>query len=222
MKTRRIYVNHPEFDDVIGSEKGYTVESFSIWEGYRAIAKLKVAYISQESWDEKHPTIYHFAVTSGGWCGRVENMNNLRGIYNEVKKYLHHHNEIAPINPTPEEIKEIFKAFERGPRYQQLLSELEFIKNYALNKPYVDYSEVHPEYRRQGLATRLYKYAAQYYAQKSMLLRASDIQSEEAQSLWASFKRKGWTKEVEIEDNGLLPSTFLALDPTKFANVPHT
>lgn len=50
--------------------------------------------------------------------------------------------------------------------------------------PYVAYAHVDEGYRRRGLGTALYGYAAQQLATKGMVLRASTLQSDSAASLW--------------------------------------
>lgn len=56
--------------------------------------------------------------------------------------------------------------------------------------PFIDYSNLQPEYQGKGYGTVLYTYAARQLGRNNQMMRASSLQSDEASNLWESFKRK--------------------------------
>lgn len=59
-----------------------------------------------------------------------------------------------------------------------------------LSLPYVDYSVVEDEFRGQGFGSPLYVYTARRLAKDGDALRASSLQSDEAQSLWRRLEQR--------------------------------
>lgn len=61
--------------------------------------------------------------------------------------------------------------------------------------PFIDYSKIEREYRGKGLGGALYIYAARMLGENNQILRASGLQSDDAERLWEKLRN---TKNLEV------------------------
>lgn len=86
----------------------------------------------------------------------------------------------------PEDPKAVEKDIESlSGQFKEQLKE--FKRSFSV--PLVEYSEIEDEYKGTGLGKKMYVEAAKAMGKRGMAIRASTIQSEEAQRLWSSLRK---------------------------------
>jgi hypothetical protein len=196
-----VQLNDPRMpEDTLGGSKGYILDQFSIWKGDVLRAYLKVAYKTPESIAAQTPTVYHYQAQHG-WCVDLTCEMSRVAIFDKV------HSWVLPygVDYDPEwedaiklEYLDRFDTNYKGRKaHEDYLSDIAYFSN----RPYVDYARtIREEDFRKGLATQLYRYAAKHYQERGMMLRASTLQSDEAEQLWKHFEQQGWVVSVPREE----------------------
>lgn len=67
--------------------------------------------------------------------------------------------------------------------------DIEFFKNFHVEKPLVDYIRVYDDYRRERVAVALYLEGAKWMNERGMNLHASGLQSPEAAAAWGYLEK---------------------------------
>ena len=75
---------------------------------------------------------------------------------------------------------------------KKIRQEMRSLVAFHVDKPAIDYVHVEDAWRERGIGLALYHHAAWWCQSQGMSLRASLIQSGEAQACWSAMKRKSW------------------------------
>ncbi len=88
---------------------------------------------------------------------------------------------------------EILQGFEhyREQLTQEMKPYMEDFIDIYIDKPMVDYIQVHPDFRRQGIAYTLYKAGAEWMQERNLSLHDGLTQSPEAQMCWKYMEQRG-------------------------------
>lgn len=85
-----------------------------------------------------------------------------------------------------------FEDVEKDLKFYSQIIQKEIDNKKELGKhPFVDYSSIEEEFKGKGLGSALYIIAAKDLAKRGKVIRSSGLQSEDAQNLWARFKKNG-------------------------------
>lgn len=154
---------------------------------------LKISYIPKALWDKYFPTVWDWKAEFGGWGryhGEGEKPNlSLLDTYLMVTRYTSmdrfNDYDYRKIIPTEQEMTQFLKRMEK-----QYLPAYKEAQAFHVDKPMVDYIHVEDDFRRQGIATALYKFGARWLAKtKGLPLYASGLQQPEAAAAWTNMKR---------------------------------
>lgn len=141
---------------------------------------LKISYVPRAEFERAFPTVWHFL---SGVQGHAMDPDDLDDVWKSMAlEYAwHRHSQI----PEPEaRDAELAQWAERHlPRFEEF-------EAFHVDKPLVDGIYVESEFRRQGVATALYKKGARWLAKKFGLpLYASGLQQPGAAKAWEKMRR---------------------------------
>jgi hypothetical protein len=186
------------------------------------VGHLRVSYVTKRSSFAGAPDGLHFMSEHRGWC---LNFNDQKDLW----IHSHLHAKKTPLSslkrakfscswqndtPTSEEMEndlcELHKLGERARKEQLRLCAT----------PLVAYASVYNEersevnWRRQGIARKMYLFAAQELGSRGQVLLAGDLQTEDAKALWKSFESDPNmpTRRVRIPTHDRTRKTRLVLD----------
>lgn len=78
---------------------------------------------------------------------------------------------------------------------KEIQKQFKSYKELAVDKPFVDFIRVNPEYQRKGFSYQLYEAMAIWLFESNLFLHSSRIQSIEAKFCWDRMKENGWVEE---------------------------
>jgi GNAT superfamily N-acetyltransferase len=158
-------------------------------EGWKkSMGYLKVCYIPRASFNAFLPTLWHYKTLIGGWSSPAKFAKEPYTFTDEDKAQMmqyHIHSyrnmEIKDIIPHIKEAEEYIKD-----RYSY---QYKRFKAYHVDRPYVQYANVEPQYRRKGIATRLYFEMADRLHQMGFSLYSASTQSPSAELFWENMRK---------------------------------
>ena len=168
-----------------GTMPAWVVHRVEAYVGGQEAGYLKISYIPKERWDKWFPTVWDMKANKNGWH---RDSDSLVDTFRMVLRYTYMHNfnkfESGEYKPTEKEMRDYLKKSEKP-----YLREYVTSKAFHVDKPMVDFIHVHDEFKRQGVATALYKYGARWLAKtKGMPLYASGLQQPAAKAAWDKMK----------------------------------
>lgn len=103
--------------------------------------------------------------------------------------YDHENSDYRPFEPESGNAPDDPKVFEKDMKQILKLTDKKY-KEYRndFKDPYVDYANMDSSLKGEGLGSALYVYSARMLAKEGKSLRSSEMQSEDAKSVWNRFK----------------------------------
>lgn len=186
-------------------------------DGTVCVGYLKGSHIPQARMESYYPPtlrLFAYAKHIGGWSA-IE-LGSRKGLL-QAGQYCLSWNERSKLNDLSiDESKVLWKHIQKEVAARFTKQWLAFFSHNA--RPFVDYSRVHNDFQRNGIATNLYRLAGRYYAQQGFPgIRASDCQSTKATEVWKYFAKQGWTSQVitrDIRDGKLTNNSRLCIGHT--------
>ena len=203
-------------EDRRGLERGFVVHLVEAHVGDECVGYLKISYVPSGLLPEVFPTLWHWTATQG-WCYNAEDPvatwlqchmytarvpKSLTGV---VSSYL---SLSARMYPGDKVAAKDLKALERvGHRgHRSVKAWFANWQKTVIDRPWVDYIQVEPEWRRQGIATVLYEAGARWLAEtKGFPLWASSLQTPDAAATWEAIRRTLPVREADRGDGKVLP-----------------
>ncbi len=209
----------PHPSDVYSIARGWSVHMVQALHDECQIGHLRVAYVTDEDCRRVAPTGLHFMAQFRGWCLNFDDPVDLW-----IAAHLHASRTpislrgsaalspswgltraLAPAPPLLEQdLAALAAAYE--PERESWLAH---VTTPDVAFAYVDDGErTGSDWRRRGVAREMYRLAARVLGERGLVLRASTLQSDAAQAMWASFEadptmptvRRG--DVVQLDDRG--------------------
>jgi hypothetical protein len=175
--------------------------------GTKRIGHLRIEWVEPTLVDQYFPTFWHYMNEMHGWClwlrlGGPEGVetNWSDEILFKTWEKAHRH---ARTRPASSEAP-YWQLSEEGPSREEMLQDLIILegrlqwqfnmrRNLRPNYAYVGYVFVEEDFRRYGIATKMYSLAAMWLAvYKNLSLHASGLQSDTARLTWESLYERGF------------------------------
>lgn len=141
---------------------------------------LKITYVPRDVFERVLPTVWHYlSIVSG----HVMDPDDLDDVWRSMalKHAWHRHSE----RPEP-----AVRDADLANWAERYIPRFEEFEAFHVDKPLVDYIHVEPEFRRQGIATALYKKGARWLAKRFRLpLYASGLQQPGAEKAWEKMRK---------------------------------
>lgn len=189
--------------------KMYENEKFG-WSYYEILAfynDIFVGYILIKNLTESN--FYRFYPTIFDYLSKIEqrfdigNVDSKNITYESIDNINYLLNQISDLTlesniSKPEalmlidEIKDSLEKSLDGVNYH------EFFDAYV-NKPFVDYVYVYPEYRGMRIGKSLYVKASKFLKLMGLNIHASTIQTEDSKKVWESFARSGYVEDTTLK-----------------------
>ena len=177
-----------EIVDLTRFHPAWTVYELTREEGY-----LRAANITEESFEEYFPDIWHMMAFRGNCklACLIEDDNLTRDEIWKATQSVPGRREVPDKEQRDKELARI---------REEKQEEYEKFHNFHVEHPVVDYVKVQPDYRRQGIATEMYIQMGTWLAERGWKLYASGIQTDAAEALWTSFIREDYPTGVETHN----------------------
>ena len=187
--TFKVYDKDPN-DNVVAPWVLHKIEAYV---GGQLAGYLKISYIPHTVFDKEIPTVWDYKYKLSGWSADGRNRFDdpqpltVTEAYRMATRYtaMYLYNEYDKgITPSEKEQAAFLKKLEK-----QYLPDFQKFEAFHVDKPMVDYIRVQDDFKRQGVATALYKYGARWLAKtKQLPLYASGLQQPEAKAAWDKMK----------------------------------
>lgn len=184
------------------------VDQINAYDDLQRVGFLAIAYIPRKNWIKYFPDVFSFVMFQGkrffpreyfGVPWKQIPLDVLRDTLISARLYIdgympHEEQSRVPYLSDEEIIKE-WKDLEKrtNKKFKKQMQEYE---NYFVDKPYIDYIKVIPEYQRQGIGSALYKAGYEWMKSKGMKLHASGTQSQMAQAAWDKMEKAGYVEKT--------------------------
>lgn len=208
---------HPSDIGIVGA--GWSTHMVEATWGETRVGYLRISYATREGSLRGAPTGLHFMSSNRGWCLRFDDPVELwlrAHLYAEkAPSSLRRKGDARPVwmlsredAPTISEIEEDLARLNREAEVERE----KWLK--ACGIPTIAFARVDDgektgvNWRRRGVAKKMYRVAGEELAKKDMVLMASTLQSAEAKALWESFER-------DLE----MPTRWLSVENSKSGEV---
>lgn len=176
------------------------------------IAYINVTYVPSETWENDYSGdwgLLRFADHYRGWCGflHCEAFDDKSGFkpLSEVVRSLSRKVIRRSERPSREECQnmnrdELEVRFDHyiEKAWEELEEDWESAKQFHVDKPRVEYIYVSEDFRRQGIATKLYKrMATELERRYGLHLHSSTVQRDEAEAAWEKLITLDWNDHEE-------------------------
>ena len=177
---------------------------------------LKISYIPTDNFKREYPDVFHYVAKMKGWVTLKNALKNnnlderIRGLDHYGQYYATDLNDASL-----EDRLEMVKTLEKQVKSKFQKDYLGF-KEYHVDKPLIDFIRVYDDldnsvfvdaneridrkgrinYKRQGVASALYKEAALWLKELNLQLHASTLQQPEAKAAWEKMKSLGLVSEI--------------------------
>lgn len=197
------------FDD-ISLHKGFVLDKITAHVNGEEVGYLKIQNIPHKEFHKHYGTIYNWLTRFGGQnvlpykkqSYHYEDLSNderrtmLKDIvymkfvpWGEETEYVAQFNDREVL----EKIREFEDKLNRGEKGNQYRK----FKNYHKDKPFVDFIQVKPDFRRQRIAEAMYLEAAKWMKERGMKFYAAGSQSKEAKAAWKHLAKKFKVKSAK-------------------------
>jgi GNAT superfamily N-acetyltransferase len=193
------------FPDFEGDDnRGFQIDKIEASLDGKEAGYLKIGYIPKDRFDARYSNILNFLCNMEGqvsilpYAYRNLDYHNIppedlrRTMWHAysvgfgyVDNETGHQLEQMPLDqviPTYEKIEKAAKK-RYGLRYRQF-------KNYYVDKAYVDYIRVFPDFQRNGIGTALYRAGYEWMKKKGIPFYASGTQTAEAKAIWQKMSQE--------------------------------
>lgn len=183
--------------------RGWQVDCVEAIANNTVIGYIKVSYIPKENYQRFYATALDYQILINGWCVGSDRSKSIKHQIDNKKAikslvwYAWSNNDILSRIDTMslKDLAQVVKSLQKQVYKKQKKSIKNFYSRWV-NNPMVDYIFVEPNFRRQGIGTKLYLVAAEMLKEQNLTLRASQIQSTAAKAVWDKFTKNGNTKKL--------------------------
>lgn len=196
---------HPRSPDAVDEgprHSGYETALVEAVEGGTRVGHLRISYVSDELAAQVAGNGLAYKCNVAGWC--IDLAGDPAEVW--VRAHLYHG---RPPRSRPDLHPRALRTAD-APTGDELTADLDAIADHydterldwieTHRTPVVAASRVEATHRRRGIATAMYLRAATELAATGTVLRASGVQSDAAEALWAKFAERGLTTTVEEAD----------------------
>lgn len=185
----------------------FAVDIISAYNDIQEVGYLKISYMPRKNWNTFFPGILNFVVYLGHRFFPSEYATTpWKKIPIEVlRKHLVHgrlhiENHVSSAEQrrmetlTDDQVYQEWENLEKiaKTKYGKRMREYQ---QYFVDKPFVDFIRVHPEFQRQKIGSALYKAGYEWMKSKGMKLRASGTQSDQASQAWTDMEKAGYVEK---------------------------
>lgn len=185
------------------------------WSGSERIGYLKIGYIPRHRYEEVYPTFLStYYLNKGLACQdwrdktleekkRIAQTIRLQRVRVSHKLWTFDDFYGSEISDYSEDQIDALLEIADDPKYVKgKAKEVESFKGFHVDKPLVDYIRVDSSHQRKGIATRMYKYAAEkLMSYHGFYLHASGLQEPEAKAAWEKMEKLGWVRPSSEDES---------------------
>lgn len=185
-------------ENIEQENRGWIVDKLSaVNEAGEEVGYLKIEMIPGEEFRRWYPTAVDLMIHIHGWAVGHWGPDVIGNITLDKFKALAWYfwkKEFPHLQEGTKEFDHLVKKLVRGVN-RTYAAKLNQFKEYHVDAPKPAWVWVQPEYRRQGIGTKLYMEAARWMAERGLRLRASTLRSKDAEGIWNSFFAKGMVEK---------------------------
>lgn len=212
----RLTFHEQDPNDSKGLERGFVVHRVNAHVGDAHVGYLKISYVSSALLPKVFPTLWHWTATQG-WCFNPKDpvatwfmchmhMRRVpRSLSGTMSSYLSLSAQMYPGDTmAAKDLKALEHVGHRG--HRSVKAWFADWHKLTIDRPWVDYIRVEPEWQRQGIAAVLYEASARWLAEtKGFPLWASSLQTPEAVATWQAIRHTLPVREADRGDGTMLP-----------------
>ncbi len=201
--------------DVEGNEnRGWIVHRIRAYKDGKVVGYLKLSYIPKDRFDDHYPGILNYLTQIGGKSVLPYDMKTVpweeipadklgEHIYHMAMAAHMSWNEANYLSKlgegNPERIKQIVMGLEKK-LLKQDGKQFRRFRAHTVDKPIVDFIRVEPEYRKQGIGTKLYDAAVRWMKNLGLPLYMALDTKGPTEKIWNKLEKKYSTKIEKVSD----------------------